>query len=68
MEPKESPDNSQTFAEIVGNKSPLRNSWWLQYQSEEEEVALTLAIQKSLEEEKQVMVILHSASLDYQPN
>lgn len=68
MEPKESPDNSPTYAEIVGNKSPLRNSWWLQYQSEEEEEALTLAIQKSLEEEKQVMVILHSASLDYQPN
>ena len=60
MEPKESPvhqvdsDNSPTYAEIVGNKSPLRNSWWLQYQSEEEEAALTLAIQKSLEEEKQV--------------
>ena len=60
MEPKESPvhqvdsDNSATYAEIVGDKSPLRNSWWLQYQSEEEEAALILAIQKSLEEENQV--------------
>ena len=65
MEPKESPDDSPTYVENVGNKSPLRNSWWLQYQSEEE--ALTLAIQKSLEGEKQVMVIFHS-TLDYQPN
>ena len=46
--------SSPTYAEIVGNNSPLRNSWWLRYQSQEEEEALTLALQKSLEE-KQVI-------------
>ena len=46
-------DNSPT-AEIVGNKSPLRNSWY-KYQSEEEDVALTLALQESLEEKEQAI-------------
>ena len=60
MEPEDSPvhpvksKSSPTYAEIVGNNSPLRNSWWLRYQSQEEEEALTLALQKSLEE-KQVI-------------
>ena len=68
MEPEDSPvhqlksKNSPTYAEIVGNKSPLRNSWWLRYQSQEEEEALHLALQKSVEE-KQVICNCAGSSL-----
>ena len=49
-------DSSKSFADVVRGKKS--NSWWRRYQAEDEEEAMLIAIEKSREIVKVIVVSL----------